>query len=46
MTGYGNYYDVDGTDAGGTEDIDCVLCDASSATIEAHHHHMEVVHDC
>ncbi|WP_018258840.1 hypothetical protein [Halomicrobium katesii] len=42
MTGHGNYYDVDGAD----EDIDCVLCDASSATVEAHHRHMEGVHDC
>ncbi|WP_018258844.1 hypothetical protein [Halomicrobium katesii] len=45
MTGHGNYWGIGETEP--TEgDIDCVLCDASSATIEAHHRHMEVVHDC
>jgi len=41
MTGYGNCYSVDGA---GT--LPCALCDEQSTTIEAHHRHMEAVHDC
>jgi hypothetical protein len=37
---HGNYYGVDGEGQ-----IPCVLCDATSETIEAHHQHMEGVHD-
>ncbi|MBO4249471.1 hypothetical protein IL252_16815 [Halomicrobium sp. IBSBa] len=45
MIGSGNYYGIDHTEP--TEgDINCFLCDATSETVEAHHRHMEVVHDC
>jgi hypothetical protein len=37
----GDTYGVDGAGP-----IRCVLCDATSATVEAHNRHMEAVHDC